>query len=106
LAETIEEFARRHLDWSLKTFGPGKQTDGLTAHIEKELAEIRAAPDDLVEWLDVMTLAMDGYLRHGGRADTLLADLAAKQAVNLERKWSAPADNGAPVEHDRSQDEP
>ena len=40
---SVEDFAaylKRHWTWSLKTFGPGKQTGGLTRHIEEELAVI------------------------------------------------------------------
>jgi hypothetical protein len=101
----LEVFAARHLEWSLKTFGGGKQTAGLTTHMEKEIAEIRAKPDDLTEWIDVMTLALDGYLRHGGSVDTLLRDLEAKQAVNLARTWPEEAGGDGPVEHDRTGEE-
>jgi len=33
----------RQREWSERTFGPGKRTGGITAHIAKELDEIRAA---------------------------------------------------------------
>jgi hypothetical protein len=105
LPQRLEVFAARHLEWSLRTFGSGKQTAGLTAHIEKEIAEIRSRPDDLTEWIDVMTLALDGYLRHGGSADTLLRDLEAKQAVNFARMWPESSGADRPVEHDRSGEE-
>src|SRR5262249_50592273 len=87
---SFEEFLVRHRDWSMRVFGEGRQTAGLTEHIEKELAEIRAKPDDLVEWVDVITLAIDGYLRHGGTVTGLVADLAAKQEVNRGRRWPEP----------------
>ena len=67
------------------SFGSGRQTGGLTEHIEKELAEVRAKPDDLVEWVDVITLAIDGYLRHGGSPTTLVADLGRKLEENIAR---------------------
>jgi hypothetical protein len=105
LPDKLEVFAARHFEWSLRIFGDGKQTAGLTAHIEKEIAEIRAKPDDLAEWIDVMTLALDGYLRHGGSVDTLLRDLEAKQAVNLARTWPQAAGGEGPVEHDRAGEE-
>lgn len=53
-------------DWSKATFGPGRRTKGLLEHIRRELDEVAAAPDDLVEWVDVVLLAFDGYWRHGG----------------------------------------
>jgi hypothetical protein len=100
--DPFEAFAARHWEWSRQTFGPGRQTGGLTEHIEKELAEIRSKPDDLAEWIDVMTLALDGYLRHGGSVATILRDLEAKQATNRARRWPAPTGRDEAVEHDRS----
>lgn len=104
--DSFEDFVARHAEWSLRIFGPGKQTDGITAHIEKEITEIRAKPNDLAEWIDVMTLALDGYLRHGGSTDTIVRDLLAKQAVNLARRWPSAGSGDAPAEHDRSDDPP
>ncbi|ODN71647.1 dATP/dGTP pyrophosphohydrolase domain-containing protein [Methylobrevis pamukkalensis] len=50
----------------------------------------------------MITLAIDGYLRHGGSPETLLKDLCAKQAINLARDWPPPGEADAPVQHDRS----
>jgi hypothetical protein len=100
----FEAFVERHRGWSFATFGSGRQTTGLTRHIEKELDEIRANPDDLSEWVDVMMLALDGYLRHGGTVETVLKDLQAKQDVNFGRQWIANREEDLPVEHDRSLD--
>ena len=98
---SFEAYLARHQAWSRQTFGDGRQTAGLTEHIEKEVAEIRARPDDLAEWVDVMILAFDGYLRHGGEPATLLADLEAKQAENIARRWPAPGEGNRAIEHDR-----
>jgi hypothetical protein len=97
----IEDYLTRHRDWSERVFGPGRQTQGLVEHIAKELDEIRAKPDDLVEWVDVMILAFDGYLRHGGTVDGLMRDLEAKQAANFRRRWPPPGDGMKAAEHDR-----
>lgn len=56
----IREYNERQRQWSRKTFGEGKRTIGILAHIRKELAEIEAKPDDLEEWIDVVILALDG----------------------------------------------
>ncbi len=101
----FEIFVERHRRWSFDTFGSGRQTLGLTRHIETELAEIRANPEDLSEWIDVMMLALDGYLRHGGTAENLMRDLRAKQDINFARSWPAATDEDTPAEHDRSRED-
>jgi hypothetical protein len=61
LASHIED----QKEFSLKTFGPGERTLGIIDHIRKELAEIRSEPSDLEEWIDVISLALDGSWRAG-----------------------------------------
>ena len=103
----LELYLIRQWEWSRKTFGPGKRTMGVTRHIEKEVAEIRAKPYDLSEWVDVIILAMDGYWRHGGKPGTLLADMQAKQDKNFGREWPEPSSEDESVEHVRdSEDQP
>ncbi len=85
--------------WSVSTFGPGRRTLGITAHIRKELAEIEADPDDVREWIDVIILALDGYWRHGGKPEDLAEMLEAKQRVNFERAWPAIKPEDQPMEH-------
>jgi hypothetical protein len=102
--QPFQAFVARHWEWSKVAFGPGRQTGGLTQHLEKELAEIRAKPDDLSEWVDVIILALDGYLRHGGSVETIMRDLQAKQDENIKRRWPAPGSQDFAIEHDRSQD--
>jgi hypothetical protein len=89
--------------WSLQTFGIGMRTVGICRHIQKELAEIEAAPSDTEEWVDVILLAMDGYWRAGGEPSNLLRDLADKHQRNKRRKYppiGVPQDQ--PIEHVRS----
>ena len=87
-------------NWSLRTFGSGKRTEGLCRHIEKELAEIRSKPQDLEEWIDVILLAMDGAWR-AGYTDGQVADaLLAKQLKNHKRQWVVGAQD-EPCEHVR-----
>jgi hypothetical protein len=97
----LQSYLIRQWAWSKQTFGPGKRTGGIIQHIRKELAEIEAKPDDPSEWVDVMILAMDGYWRHGGKPESLMADLQAKQNKNFARKWPTPTSEDVAVEHVR-----
>jgi hypothetical protein len=97
----IHRYNARQRLWSRKTFGNGKRTKGIIAHIRKELAEIEAKPDDLEEWIDVVILALDGYWRHGGEPIDLMWHLQAKQDKNYDRQWPAPGPEDEPVEHVR-----
>lgn len=103
-------YLERQWSWSAKTFGPGRRTGGVTQHIEKECAEIRAKPDDLEEWADVIILGLDGFWRAAPSKEIALQRLGqilqAKQDKNFARKWPAPVDEDTAVEHDRSHDEP
>ena len=100
----LADYLRRQWEWSERTFGPGRRTLGVTKHIEKEIAEVRAKPEDLSEWVDIIILAMDGYWRHGGKPEELLAQMQAKQAKNFARQWPAWKSEDEPVEHDRTRD--
>lgn len=98
---SLTAYLERQWHWSAKTFGIGRRSEGICKHIEKELAEIRANPDDLDEWIDVIILAMDGYWRHGGKPLDLLPRLQAKQRVNFARTWPEPQPEDQATEHVR-----
>lgn len=98
---TLWRYVHDQREWSADTFGPGRRTLGLTAHIRKELAEIEADPDDVREWIDVIIIAMDGYWRHGGKPEELAEMLEAKQRVNFERAWPKSDNEDEAVEHIR-----
>lgn len=74
-------------DWSGRTFGPGPRTEGITAHLQKELAEIRSDPLDLKEWIDVAILAFDGAWRTGVEPEAILTAFRAKLEENFARDW-------------------
>lgn len=84
---TLSQIVRRQMKWSRKTFGEGKRTKGVIAHIKKELAEIENAPLDLEEWVDVMILAIEGAWRTGAHPDEITAALHRKTEKNANRKW-------------------
>ena len=101
--ETIETYFVRQSKWSRETFGPGPRTKGIVEHIRKELEEVLENPYDLGEWIDLPMLAMDGFWRHGGKPEDILAHLNAKQRKNFARQWYKPRDDRA-VEHVRAGD--
>jgi dATP/dGTP pyrophosphohydrolase len=96
---TIEQYLRRQVMWSKRRFGLGERTLGITRHMEKEIAEVRAKPNVMSEWIDLMILALDGYWRHGGTPERLMDDLIEKQAVNYSRDWVPHLPEHMPVEH-------
>jgi hypothetical protein len=88
-----------HIEWSQRTFGPGKRTEGLCKHIEKELVEIRNDPDDLFEYIDVVILALDGAWRHGYTSQEIASALWTKQEINSQRQWAKDIPEDQPSEH-------
>jgi len=97
----IETYLQQQAEWSLRTFGAGTRAEGICKHIEKELGEIRKKPYDLVEWADVMILALDGYWRAGGDPQHIMDVLEGKQQINFRRKWPEPSGPDEPTEHVR-----
>ena len=52
--------------FSIKTFGPGSRTAGVTDHIRQELEEVITAKthdEKIKEWVDVVLLSFDGLWR-------------------------------------------
>ncbi len=105
-AAWITQFCIEKGKWSIETFGPTDELTGpnyqtITDHIRKELAEIAENPFDLMEWIDVIFLGVDGYFRYDGRE--LEADLRRKHEINLTRRWPDPTKRkpGSCTEHIR-----
>ncbi|KKN89999.1 hypothetical protein LCGC14_0231110 [marine sediment metagenome] len=94
-------FLQRHGAFAEAKFGPGRRTTEITNHIRKELAEIEAAPTDLVEWIDVILLALDGARRVGHTPEDVVSALVAKQVTNEGREWPdwRATTNGTVMEH-------
>ncbi|WP_244474579.1 dATP/dGTP pyrophosphohydrolase domain-containing protein [Methylobacterium sp. Leaf85] len=97
----------RQMVWSRETFGPAPRTKGIIQHITKELREIEADPHDLIEWVDVIILAMDGFHRHGGKPQDLPRLLKEKQLKNTRRRWPdwRKVAEDQPIEHTREGDD-
>ncbi|MCW5711289.1 dATP/dGTP pyrophosphohydrolase domain-containing protein [Shinella sp.] len=103
---SLEAYYARQIEWSRETFGPALRTKGVIDHIRKELTEIEREPHDLSEWIDVVILAMDGFWRHGGKAEDLMPALLAEQQKNMARVWPdwRTMSEDSAIEHDRSRD--
>jgi len=100
-------YLRRQRVFSEKTCGPGTRAKGIVDHIRKELIEVEQDPRDLKEWIDVVTLALDGAWRAGHSPEQIAAQLDATLTRNEARTWpdwrTMPADGA--IEHDRSRDQ-
>lgn len=101
------EYLRRQRDFTFRTFGPGTRAAGVIDHIRKELREIEADPNDLFEWIDVVTLACDGALRQGYSPEDIAKALTEKLARNEARTWPdwRTQPEGKAIEHCREQAE-
>lgn len=95
----LVEIIARAREWSLSTFGEGRRTIGVTKHIESEIEEIRQAPTDLEEWIDVVILALDGAWRAGYEPKEIVEMLNAKYKKNFMRKWPPPPPEDQPSFH-------
>ena len=95
----------RQWAFSLKTFGPPNERsiEGIVAHLREELEEVEEHPEDIMEWIDVIILAIDGALRAGHSAQMIVEALAAKQRTNELRKWPdwRTVEAGKPINHIR-----
>ena len=99
----LVEHLHRQKAFSEKTFGPGPRTIGVVDHIRKELREIEADPANVMEWVDVILLALDGAWRAGCSPEQIVAAIDAKQTRNEGRVWPdwRTADPDKAIEHDR-----
>ena len=87
----LERYVERQREWSLKTFGDGARVGTVTKHIEKEIEEVRQAPGDLDEWIDIVILALDGAWRAGHSPDDIGMALERIQMRNFARARHVPS---------------
>lgn len=97
----------RQRAFSEKTFGPGPRVNGILDHVRKEIGEIESDPANLVEWIDLVLLGLDGAWRSGATSEEVAKALADKLTRNEQRSWPdwRTADPEKAIEHDRSDDE-
>ena len=98
-------YLNRQKRWSKNTFGDTPRTEGILKHIEKEIEEVRQAPNDLEEWCDIAILALDGAWRAGFTPHEICQMMEAKQAKNFTREYPKTLDD-VPSEHVREVVEP
>ena len=110
---SFDTYLARHMEWAEKTFGPWDKTRagqmgveargplGPLDHIKKEIVEIEANPTDGMEWVDLIILGIDGYIRGGNPPSELLFHMLWKQKKNMMREWPnwQLAEPGKAIEH-------
>ena len=104
--ERLERLAAEHAAWSQATFGSDATRDwtGPLAHLKKEILEIEDQPFDREEWADALLLLLDGARRAGFNAQGLMLAAEYKLAINKNRVWQPPNEDGS-VEHNRDPQE-
>lgn len=110
MSKDYESVMKRKYEWSIKQFGKGYSPEGILDHMEKEIAEVRAQPTDLEEWIDLMFLSTDGAHRlvkatyPKATPDEVVAVVRSafeqKLRININRKWGERVP-GKAIEHVR-----
>ena len=95
----IISYIGQQIKWSRATFGEGRRTKGIIEHIKLELVEIEAEPDHLMEWVDVIILALDGAWRSGHTPYEIVDALLKKAQINHTRTYPKPESEDVPVLH-------
>ena len=95
------DYVRRHGEFSDKTFGKGITSSAVIKHIRKEIDEVEACPTDVLEWADIIILAIDGARRIGYTGEEIAIALELKFSINKDRDWPNPteAPTDEPIEH-------
>lgn len=104
---SLKHLLEQQKRWSEETFGLGSRTERILDHITKEIEEVRAAPHDVEEWIDLVILAFDGAWRAGHSPEEVVMALNAKYEKNFSRKWPdwREAEDGKAIEHIREGEE-
>ena len=91
----------RQKKFSKNAFGPGKCLDRIVDHIKEELSEVETSEGDLVEWVDVILLAIDGAWRAGYNSGEIEEMLFRKLKINEQREWPDPksCDSNRAINH-------
>lgn len=97
---TIESLANNLSQWSQATFGPDNVRGpiGPLRHLEKEVQEALAAPGDIMEYADCLTILMDAARRAGFSIQQLIDASNDKIEFNKTRLWPRPTSD-EPVFH-------
>ena len=80
--------------WSDSVWGEGRSPAGAINHLAQEVDELRSSPQNIMEHVDVIMLAMES-LRLAGFDVAELVDAAAKKLeINKQREWGPVDDDG------------
>jgi len=93
------ELKDNHIPWSKITFGNGPRVEGILKHIESEIEEVRANPEDIREWIDIVILALDGAWRSGHSAEEVVLTLFDKLVEIRTRTYPKPENDDEPSMH-------
>ena len=86
LQNRIEAFQRRKF--------PKQPADAKLAHCHREITELRADPNDISEWADVLILFLGAAACQCISSEDLIRAAHAKMDVNECRKWGEPDGEG------------
>lgn len=97
------DYILRQQAFSERAFGPGDRAHGVLDHIQKEIYEVKQDPRDLKEWVDIVTLALDGAWRAGHSPEAICEQLNRTLKRNEHRNWPdwRTADPNKAIEHIR-----
>lgn len=72
--------------FAAKTF-PKETVQGKLEHLQEEVVELRAEPDDMGEWADCFTLLFDAARQQGLTFNQIANAILAKYKKNKGRTW-------------------
>ncbi|TPG60144.1 dATP/dGTP pyrophosphohydrolase domain-containing protein [Ewingella americana] len=100
---SLEEFIEDKKEFSIKAFGPDYSSNRILDHIIKEVAEARKHPKDVMEWIDIIHLGLDGAWRSGTKTEHIINALESKLELLKMRDYPdwRTADENKPIEHIR-----
>ena len=92
--EKLDEIGQSSID----LFGNPTNPLPTLNHLLKEVKETVEAPEDVVEYADMLILLLGAFKRTGGTAEQLVQAALDKVEINKVRKWGKPDENGV-IEH-------
>ena len=94
---SLQQYMDAHAEWADVTF-KGQSLKGVLAHLKKEIAEWKDAPEDPEEFADCFSLMMRAWRLLGGTADTAIETAYQKLDVCKGREYGEPDEDGS-VQH-------
>lgn len=76
------------------TIFPNRPLSAPLGKLKEEVQELCDSPQDDMEYADVLLVLLDAYRTKGGDANQLMNYAYGKLAINKNRKWGKPDENG------------